>query len=167
MECSCVTKQFPKSKMWFLVQKGDKCTESRHQTPTPESIDNFDNEMLEFQKNAKTVYRCPQQNYKNPCPETFDTPEESNYHFHHVHGSRCPHKKCDFANRDIRIVERHMKAVHNSNLWSRCKICHEKITGVDEFDKHLEFSHNKKIWSTHLGLKEMERIAKKLESKLE
>ncbi len=101
------------------------------------------------------------------CEYTTESEEEINYHKSHIHGSKCVHKDCDFADMDIRIVERHMKAVHNSNLWLRCKICNEKITGVDEFDKHLEFTHGKPIWSAHLGIKEARRMIQKMRDNLE
>jgi len=53
--------------------------------------------------------------------------------------------------------ELHLKMAHGRIPVMRCKECDLKCIGIDDFDRHQEFEHGRKLVSLCLALKEAKR----------
>ena len=50
--------------------------------------------------------------------------------------------------------EDHEKTIHKKIKIYVCKICHEKKRGMNNFDKHLTFTHGTNHWLINLELRQ-------------
>ena len=64
----------------------------------------------------------------------------------------CKHCEKDFGH-SFENWELHLLAAHNKRPIMQCKQCDVKLVGVEEFDRHQEFEHGRKMLSISLGLK--------------
>jgi hypothetical protein len=55
----------------------------------------------------------------------------------------------------------HMDKIHNKTPKLICKLCDEECLGLDDFDKHLEFTHGTNHWSLNLAIKQINRTISK------
>ena len=107
----------------------------------------------------ETVWMC---GFK--CGFNSNEEETVKNHQNFEHGLKC--KICKFATLDFEVLERHMINLHNKPLTSNCKICNEAIDGLDEFDKHLQYTHGTNHWDLNLASKDVKRKLKDMEDEV-
>ena len=98
----------------------------------------------------ETVYLC-----RFNCGYEFTDEESVKNHENFEHGIKC--NFCKFADINLEVLERHFKYVHDKPFLLSCKVCNESIIGLNEMQKHLEFSHGTNHWSLTLGIRDLNR----------
>ena len=64
----------------------------------------------------------------------------------------CKYCEKDFGH-SFEDWELHLQTAHNKRPIMQCKECEVKLVGIEEFDRHQEFEHGRKMLSISLGLK--------------
>ena len=113
----------------------------------------------------ETIWCCKWAIKGGHCDFETEDQRELTKHKLKEHGYHCQVKGCNYASlspsRDFE-VEDHMKTEHGMSLKLPCKLCHETLEGINEFDKHMTFTHGTNHWQLNLGMREAKRMGEKL-----